>query len=139
MFYSRPLSVFANFIILCLPCFGEIFYEYFPPSENIINIEDMCFIFGGVIMQKITAAAPQNIILENRKNLRISGVRDIDSFTENKIVLSTVMGELVIKGDDLHVNSLDAESGDFSMTGSVNSLSYNRHSVLDGPVKKLFR
>lgn len=90
-------------------------------------------------MQKVTTAVPHNIIMENRKSLRISGVKDIDSFTESKIVLSTVMGELVIKGDDLHVVTLEAESGDFSMTGCVNSLSYNRHSALDGPVKKLFR
>ncbi|MCH5206265.1 MAG: sporulation protein YabP [Oscillospiraceae bacterium] len=90
-------------------------------------------------MQKVTTAIPHNIIMENRKSLRISGVKDIDSFSENRIVLSTVMGELVIRGDDLHVNSLDSESGDFSMTGCVNSISYNRHSVLDGPVKKLFR
>lgn len=90
-------------------------------------------------MQKTTTAVPHNLIMENRKNLRISGVKDIDSFTENRIVLSTVMGELVIKGDDLHVITLDAETGDFSMTGCVNSLSYNRHSVMDGPIKKLFR
>ncbi len=90
-------------------------------------------------MQKVTTAVPHNIIMENRKNLRISGVKDIDSFTESRIVLSTVMGELIIKGDDLHVIMLEAESGDFSMTGCVNSISYNRHSVLDGPVKKLFR
>lgn len=90
-------------------------------------------------MQKTNAAASHNLIMENRKNLRISGVKDIDSFTENRIVLSTVMGELVIKGDDLHVITLDAETGDFSMTGCVNSLSYNRHSVMDGPIKKLFR
>lgn len=90
-------------------------------------------------MQKVTTAVPHNIIMENRKNLRISGVKDIDSFTESRIVLSTVMGELIIKGADLHVITLEAESGDFSMTGCVNSISYNRHSVLDGPVKKLFR
>lgn len=90
-------------------------------------------------MQKVTTAVPHNIIMENRKNLRISGVKDIDSFTESRIVLSTVMGELIIKGDDLHVITLEAESGDFLMTGCVNSISYNRHSVLDGPVKKLFR
>ena len=90
-------------------------------------------------MQKTTAAVPHNLIMENRKSLRISGVKDIDSFTENRIVLSTVLGELVIKGDDLHVITLDAETGDFSMTGCVNSLSYNRHSIMDGPIKKLFR
>lgn len=90
-------------------------------------------------MQKQTTTVPHNIIMENRKCLRISGVKDIDSFTESRVVLSTVMGELVIKGDDLHVITLESETGDFTMTGCVSSLAYNRHSVLDGPVKKLFR
>lgn len=90
-------------------------------------------------MQKTTANVPHNIIMENRKSLRISGVKDIDSFSENRIVLSTVMGELVIKGDDLHIGDLEAESGDLSMSGCVNSIQYSRHSVMDGPVKKLFR
>lgn len=90
-------------------------------------------------MQKQQATIPHNIIMENRKSLRISGVKDIDSFTESRIILSTVMGELVIKGDDLHVITLDSETGDFCMTGCVSSLVYNRHNTLDGPVKKLFR
>lgn len=77
--------------------------------------------------------------MENRKTMRISGVKDIDSFTENRIVLNTVMGELVIKGDDLHIGELSGDGGDLSMTGYVNSIKYNKHSVMDGPVKKLFR
>lgn len=89
-------------------------------------------------MQK-TVSVPHNIIMENRKTLRISGVKDIDGFSENRIVLNTVMGELVIKGDDLHIGNLEGESGDLSMTGNVNSIVYSRHSVMDGPVKKLFR
>lgn len=90
-------------------------------------------------MQKTTASPPHNVIIEGRKSLRISGVKDIDNFTENRIVLSTVMGELVIKGAELRVISLDSESGDFYMTGSISSLAYSRHSVLDSPVRKLFR
>lgn len=89
-------------------------------------------------MQK-TANVSHNIIMENRKTLRISGVKDIDGFSENRIVLSTVMGELIIKGDDLHIGNLEAENGDLSMTGNINSIVYSRHSVMDGPVKKLFR
>lgn len=87
-------------------------------------------------MQEIRS---HNIIVEGRKSVRISGVNDIDSFTENKIILSTVMGELIIKGEDLHVISLNSENGDFTMIGSVNSFMYSRNSVLDGPIKKLFR
>ncbi len=90
-------------------------------------------------MQNAAASLCHNIIMEDRKNLRISGVNEIDNFTESRIILSTTLGELVIKGDDLHVISLDAESGDFIMTGNINSLVYSRNSVLDGPVKKLFR
>lgn len=90
-------------------------------------------------IKTIPIKSPHNVIMENRENLRISGVSDIGSFTDNRIVLSTVMGELVIRGDGLHINALDADCGEFSMTGKISSLNYSRHSVLDGPIKKLFR
>lgn len=80
-----------------------------------------------------------NLVLEGRKNLRISAVSDIDSFTESKIVLSTSMGELVIKGENLHIISLEPDNGDFLMTGTINSLVYSRYNSIDGPIKKLFR
>ncbi|MGN1120378.1 MAG: sporulation protein YabP [Oscillospiraceae bacterium] len=89
-------------------------------------------------MQK-TQTIPHNVIMEDRKSLRISGVKDIDSFTETRIVLDTVLGELVIKGEELHVLSLDAGTGDFSMKGTVSSLTYSRGSVFDNPVTKLFK
>lgn len=79
------------------------------------------------------------LIMENRSQLRISGVKDIDSFTETRIILSTVMGELVIKGQDLHVTALEAETGDFSMTGTVKSLFYNSFSSGDNFFGRLFR
>lgn len=82
---------------------------------------------------------PHNVIMEDRSTLRISGVKDIDSFTENRIVLSTVMGELVIKGEDLHVNVLESETGDFSMTGKIRSLVYNNFSSSDNVFGRLFR
>ena len=89
-------------------------------------------------MQK-TTAQPHNIIMENRRELRISGVKDIDSFTETKIVLSTVMGELVVKGEDLHVSVLEAETGDFSMSGKIKSLVYNSFNSSDNLFSKMFR
>lgn len=84
-------------------------------------------------------ALPHNIIMESRKSLRISGVKDIDSFTENRVILDTVMGELVIKGNDLHVNTLEAQTGDFYMTGEICSLSYTKGSLLENPVRRLFK
>ncbi|MGN1341591.1 MAG: sporulation protein YabP [Oscillospiraceae bacterium] len=80
-----------------------------------------------------------NIIMENRRELRISGVKDIDSFSETRVVLSTVMGELVIKGQELHISALEAETGEFSMSGQIKSLCYNSFSSSDSLFGRMFR
>ena len=90
-------------------------------------------------MKEIKTSAPQNIILENRKQLRISGVKDIDSFSESKVVLNTIQGELVIKGDDLHVIALETSTGEFSMNGTIKSLCYNSFKSDSSFFSRLFR
>ncbi len=65
-----------------------------------------------------------NIIMENRENLTLSGVTDVDSFDERCIVLYTQLGELVIRGRDLHINSMSVETGDMTIDGEIWSLNY---------------
>ena len=79
------------------------------------------------------SSQPHNVIME------ISGVKDIDSFSETKIVLNTIMGELVVRGRDLHVRALEAETGDLSMFGDIKSLCYNSFSSSENMFGKLFR
>ena len=67
---------------------------------------------------------PHNLILENRKNLSISGVTDVDNFDEKTIVLYTQMGELTIHGKNLHVNSMSVETGEMTIDGDILALSY---------------
>ena len=97
------------------------------------------------------SSQPHNVIMENRRELRrefeflrgevkrISGIKDIDSFSETKIVLNTIMGELVVRGRDLHVRALEAETGDLSMFGDIKSLCYNSFSSSENMFGKLFR
>ena len=85
------------------------------------------------------SSQPHNVIMENRRELRISGVKDIDSFSETKIVLNTIMGELGVRGRDLHVRALEAETGDLSMFGDIKSLCYNSFSSSENMFGKLFR
>ncbi len=80
-----------------------------------------------------------SLILEDRNVLRVSGVKDIDSFSETRVILSTVMGELIIRGEELHVNALETETGDFSMTGKIKSMCYNKFSTSESTFGKLFR
>ncbi|MDE5741500.1 MAG: sporulation protein YabP [Oscillospiraceae bacterium] len=82
-----------------------------------------------------------NIILEGRKKLSLSGVTDVDSFDENTVLLYTCMGEMTVRGTDLHVNGLSVESGEMNIEGEIKSIVYgdpDRRSPLS-LFGKLFR
>ena len=67
---------------------------------------------------------PHSLILNERNELNVSGVRDVDSFDEESVVAFTDLGELIISGDELHISRLDVETGDLSIEGNVKSLVY---------------
>lgn len=66
-----------------------------------------------------------NLSLENRKRLVISGVIEVISFDEQKIDLTTNLGNLTIKGEELKMNKLDVQNGDVIIVGSIASMVYN--------------
>lgn len=67
---------------------------------------------------------PHNLILEDRRRLTVSGARDMDSFDEQTIVLYTDLGELTVRGMDLHMNKLSLETGEVQVEGDIHSLQY---------------
>lgn len=82
--------------------------------------------------EKKSSKMPHNVILEDRKNLTVSGVVDIDSFDEQTVILFTDMGELTIKGTDLHINKLSVDSGEMSVVGEIGMLSYSEPKQASG-------
>ncbi len=77
---------------------------------------------------KATARRPQNLILENRRRLNVSGVEEVVTFNEETVNMKTVLGELTVRGEGLHVERLTVESGDLVITGHVSSLIYQETS-----------
>ncbi|MFY9213707.1 MAG: sporulation protein YabP [Tissierellaceae bacterium] len=75
-------------------------------SENMVNFKN------------------QNISIEDRNRVSISGVESVDSFNENTIVLSTIKGDLSIKGEDLNISKLNLDEGSVRISGLINSLTY---------------
>lgn len=67
---------------------------------------------------------PHNVIMEDRKKLTVSGVSDVDSFDDSTVVIYTDMGELTVKGDNLHISGLSIETGDMTLTGNVYGMMY---------------
>jgi len=68
--------------------------------------------------------APHHIMLEERSSLTVSGVNDVERFDENEIVMSTSRGNLVVTGENLHIEKLSLDGGDLRVEGEVDSLSY---------------
>lgn len=55
---------------------------------------------------------PHTVILEGREKLSISGVVDVQSFDEDQVLLETVRGMLVVRGQGLHVERWQLEAGE---------------------------
>ena len=91
--------------------------------------------------EKKAIGKPHNIIIESRKNVTVTGVMDIDSFDEESVILFTELGELTIKGQGLHINKIDVNSGDLTMEGEIDSISYSEGVKQKGAglLSKLFR
>ena len=67
----------------------------------------------------------QNVVLENRNRLNITGVLDVLNFDEEIITLVTELGILTIKGSDLHLNKFSLDNTEISVEGQINSLQYS--------------
>ena len=84
----------------------------------------------------------QNLILENRNKLNVSGVKDVLSFDDELIVMETDLGLLTIKGENLKINKLSIDTGDITVEGEISNLGYSDHSNKSqetGLLSKIFK
>ena len=65
-----------------------------------------------------------SITITERKNLLITGVKKIENFDSEEFLLETVMGFLVVKGEDLELVKLDTLAGNVSIKGLIKGFSY---------------
>ena len=71
----------------------------------------------------------QNLVLENREKLSISGVNDVLSFDDEIVILETGLGLLTIKGENLRINKLSLDSEEVIIEGEINNLSYSEKEI----------
>ena len=67
----------------------------------------------------------QNLVLENRSKLSISGVLDVLSFDDQIVIIETELGLLTIKGEELRINKLNIDSSEVVVEGEINNLAYS--------------
>ena len=90
----------------------------------------------------VNAAGKHRISLESRKQCKASVVTDVLSFDENAVLLETVDGMLLIKGEGLHVSRINLDKGETDIEGKTDSFAYSERNSLakkgEGLLTRLF-
>ena len=71
----------------------------------------------------------QNLILENRSKLTISGVLDVFSFDDQVVILETELGLLTVKGEGLRINKLSLDTSEVIVEGNICSTNYSNKEL----------
>lgn len=84
----------------------------------------------------------QNLVLENREKLSISGVLDVLSFDDQIVIVETELGLLTVKGDNLRINKLSIDTSEVIVEGDIISLIYSQKELDkkgEGFLSKIFK
>ena len=71
----------------------------------------------------------QNLVLENRGKLSISGVLDVLSFDDQIVIVETELGLLTVKGEDLRINKLSIDTSEVVIEGEIFSMNYSEKDM----------
>ncbi|MBQ5783140.1 MAG: sporulation protein YabP [Oscillospiraceae bacterium] len=66
------------------------------------------------------------VTMENRRNVKITGVVQVTSYDEYKIVLRTDYGKLTVSGRNLVAGEISTDSGILQLEGDIDFLQYSR-------------
>ncbi len=71
-------------------------------------------------------ADTQNLILQNRASLSVTGVQEVCGFDDTGVSMVTTLGDLIVKGRTLRISRLSLDVGEVDIEGEVNALEYTR-------------
>ena len=75
--------------------------------------------------KSINTGVIQNLILENRGKLSISGVLEVLSFDDQVVMVETELGLLTVKGENLRINKLSIDTSEVIDEGDISYLAYS--------------
>ena len=79
--------------------------------------------------------------MSDRKNLSLTGVKNIESFDSEEFLVETSLGHLLVKGKNLSLGKMDTDNGHLVIKGIIESIVYvsNNKNSKEKFVKRLFK
>lgn len=82
----------------------------------------------------------QNIMVEDRERMTVTGVEQVGSYNESTIILSTIKGGINIKGENLNISKLNLDDGSVKIEGKINGVNYTAKDATPRNImSKLFK
>ena len=79
-------------------------------------------------MEQKQEIGAHKLSLLGRKTLSLTGVKEVISFDAKEVILDTVQGMLLLRGDEMNVTRLLVEKGEVDLEGRIDSLVYTERS-----------
>ncbi len=84
-----------------------------------------------------------NIFINDRKDIKVSGVLDVISFDEEMVVVETTLGIMILKGKSFHIKRLDLNNKELEIDGEITNLMYEEKDtyskISGGFLSKIFK
>lgn len=81
----------------------------------------------------------ENICIEDRKKITITGATKIISSTSNQAIVEVSNSNLIISGTNIEVIKLDLENKEVIFSGDITSLKYSKKPEKIGLIKRIFK
>ena len=82
------------------------------------------------------------ITITERKTIILSGIKKLNSFDDVEFFVDSVMGPILIKGENLELLKLDTFQGNLSIKGKIFSITYlddNKKIKAESIMSRLFK
>ena len=74
--------------------------------------------------EKYVVKLPQNLTLEDRSRLNLTGVEEVDSFDECTVCLKTRLGKLTVYGSGMKMGKFNVDTGELTLEGEIAAMCY---------------
>lgn len=64
------------------------------------------------------------VTIDNRERIKITDIDEMDGFDEKEIKMRLKKGDMILRGEKMHIQTLDLQEGEAVITGRIDSLIY---------------
>lgn len=81
----------------------------------------------------------QTLTINNREELHLDGVLNVEGFDEGYVSLSTVAGKVVVEGSSLKIEALTKDDGVVFISGKIDGVFYSDEKARQGIFSRFFK